>query len=264
MWRFESIKNLIKVTAILNLGDYWPFLLTFLPPIVAFDCWTGSRHSSRRSSHKLFYGEASLTFFWRTLAGLGKSKKQLKPGLIYGSKVGAYFFKFLVNFTETYFFPKVCFNFLPYKAQAEELKGIFKAVENCVYPKLRTFHRLFFVKDFISLMAISFHQKNANLFLRWVVKFMERISPRLHRKFLSFFKLFLVRLYTRNYPSVTHKGFKLTVKGKISVTGNAKKRTQRITCGAYSLSKKSHKISYAKSVVHTPTGVLGLKCFIFY
>lgn len=93
---------------------------------------------------------------------------------------------------------------------------------------------------------------------------MERIHLRHHRRFLSFLKLFLSRVYNTQAEALRLLGFKLTVKGKISVTGNAKKRTQRLRYGINSLSKKSHRISYSRGVIHTRTGVLGLKFFIFY
>jgi ribosomal protein S3 len=113
-------------------------------------------------------------------------------------------------------------------------------------------------------MTLAFKQKNAPLFLKWVVRFMERIRPRIHKRFISFFRIFLVRLFTRHAALLGYAGFKLTIKGKISVGGNAKKRTQRITCGTCSLTTKNQSISYAHRIVHTYTGVLGLKCFIFY
>lgn len=93
---------------------------------------------------------------------------------------------------------------------------------------------------------------------------MERIDARMHRKFLRFLSVFLRRIHESSSPYLTHTGVKLIVKGKISVSGSAKKRTQHIAYGVRSLSRKSHRISFAQGLVRTRTGVLGLKCFIFY
>lgn len=93
---------------------------------------------------------------------------------------------------------------------------------------------------------------------------MERIKPKLHKKFLTYLKLFLNKLFNKRGNIFNYLGLKLTVKGKISVTGNAKKRTYRIRTGVCSLSTKQHRISYSCGVVHTPTGVLGIKFFLFY
>lgn len=93
---------------------------------------------------------------------------------------------------------------------------------------------------------------------------MEKINPRFHRHFISHLRVFLGRLYKAQAKNLGFLGLKLAVKGKISVSGNAKKRTQRINYGVCSLTTKSYKISYSRGVVHTKTGVLGVKCFIFY
>ena len=93
---------------------------------------------------------------------------------------------------------------------------------------------------------------------------MERINPKLHKRFLFFLKLFFDRFFATQPKVLGFKGFKLTVKGKISVSGNAKKRTKRLRYGINSLSTKFYRISYARGVVHTHTGVLGIKFFLFY
>ena len=154
--------------------------------------------------------------------------------------------------------------FLPYKPCVGYIGELTKLVETCVYPRLRSFHKLFFIQDFVHIITLAFYQKNADLFLRWLLRFMEKINPRLHRKFISYLKVFLGHLYRTQSNHLQFLGFKLVVKGKISVTGNAKKRTQRINYGICSLTTKIYKISYARGVVHTRTGVLGLKCFLFY
>lgn len=155
-------------------------------------------------------------------------------------------------------------HFVPYDANIQELRQIRLDVNACVYPALRVFHRLFFFKDFANLCAIAFQQKNAALFVTWLTRFMERIDARIHKKFLRFLGVFLRRIHESNAPSLSYTGIKIIVKGKISVSGNAKKRTQHIAYGTRSLSRKNHSISFAQGLVRTATGVLGFKCFIFY
>ena len=60
------------------------------------------------------------------------------------------------------------------------------------------------------------------------------------------------------------RGFKLDVRGKVSVAGNSKKRHYLIKYGELSFSKKNNKISYAQNIVRTPTGVLGLEFVLVY
>lgn len=261
---YRRFKAIAKLAFRRQAPLLWTALFKFLPPLMAWDYYSETLISQGPLPRSFKRQSNEIDLFWTFVATLGKTKYQARQAQVYGPHTSSFFLKYLVGFTETTLGGKVCLTFLPYDAQKPELAPSLACVESCVYPRLRRFHRLFFVKDFVDLMAMAFYQKNAALFLRWVVKFMERIAPRLHRKFLAFFKLFLTRLYVRHAPTLGYIGFKLTVKGKISVTGNAKKRTQRVHCGTCSLTTKVNRISYAARVVHTPTGVLGLKCFIFY
>lgn len=178
--------------------------------------------------------------------------------------VSGLYTKYLGAFFEQCSHGQVHVQFIPYESNIAELRQIKKDVNACIYPALKVFHRLFFVKDFANLCSVAFQQKNATLFVRWLTNFMERIEARLHKKFLRFLGVFLRRIHESAAPSITQTGVKIIVKGKISVSGNAKKRTKHLAYGTRSLCRKSHSISFAQGLVRTPTGVLGFKCFIFY
>ena len=71
---------------------------------------------------------------------------------------------------------------------------------------------------------------------------------------------FLVRYIFK--PSFSHfgfKGFKLRLKGKISVAGNARSRALFIRVGNPSHSTMGNRVAYDLSYVNTFTGVLGFK-----
>ena len=55
------------------------------------------------------------------------------------------------------------------------------------------------------------------------------------------------------------KGFKVKLKGKISVAGNARTRTLVYRVGDTSHSKMSNRVAYDLSFINTFTGVLGFK-----
>ena len=93
---------------------------------------------------------------------------------------------------------------------------------------------------------------------------MSRIQPSKHKKFLYLFNVFLHALPLGEAGPTGHLGVSMVIRGKVSVTGNAKKRTVRLGVGPRSRSSKSLRVSFAQRQVNTPTGVLGLKCFIFY
>ena len=66
-------------------------------------------------------------------------------------------------------------------------------------------------------------------------------------------------LFFFSFPKFAFRGFKLRLKGKISVAGNARTRTLVLQVGDTSHSKMDNKVAYDLSYVNTFTGVLGFK-----
>ena len=102
------------------------------------------------------------------------------------------------------------------------------------------------------------------LFSNWLVRFLEKLRPKLHKKFLFLLKFFIQKNFRNIFSYTGAKGFKLVVNGKISVTGNAKTRCYRMSFGKSSFSKKSLHLSYSHGLVKTRTGVLGLLFILAY
>jgi ribosomal protein S3 len=93
---------------------------------------------------------------------------------------------------------------------------------------------------------------------------MEKQKITKHKKFLRFLMLYLKKVQQLPNAVLLFTGIKIIIKGKIGVAGNSKKRLFRIRHGVCSFSKKSQRINYSHNIVRTHTGVLGIKCFIFY
>lgn len=66
------------------------------------------------------------------------------------------------------------------------------------------------------------------------------------------------------FKSLGIKGFKLKLKGKISVAGNSRKRSILYRAGKTSHSTIDLKVIHNLSLVNTFTGVMGLQTWIFY
>ena len=71
---------------------------------------------------------------------------------------------------------------------------------------------------------------------------------------------FLIRHFIKTYfAHIAVRGFKLQLKGKISVAGNARTRTLFYRVGDTSHAKIDNKVAYHLSLVNSFTGVMGLK-----
>jgi hypothetical protein len=121
-----------------------------------------------------------------------------------------------------------------------------------------------FFKEFIEIVWLSFLLKDSKFFLNWLKNLMEKINLKNHKKFLNLLKLVLTRYYNFFFLNSNVLGIFFDIRGKLGVTGNAKKRHMKITTGTYSSTKKKNKISFSQSVIRTSTGVLGVTFCIFF
>jgi ribosomal protein S3 len=85
-----------------------------------------------------------------------------------------------------------------------------------------------------------------------------------HKHFLSSLKYFLMHVHQIVFKYFKCLGLKISIRGKISVGGNSKKKRYNLALGTNSLGKKKLKISYANGLIKTTTGVLGLNILLFY
>ena len=93
---------------------------------------------------------------------------------------------------------------------------------------------------------------------------MEKIYLKNHKKILNLLKLVLTRYYNFFFLKFSVLGIYFDIRGKLGVTGNAKKRHFMINTGTYSSTKKTMKINYNQSIIRTSTGVLGVAFCLFF
>lgn len=117
----------------------------------------------------------------------------------------------------------------------------------------------------VGAMAIlALKWQDANIALSWFLYNLQSINMRRHRtSILAVFTLFKLafRLQARNLGIV---GISIKVSGKISVTGNSRKRRLRLKLGIAGVHNLTTRASTAFGLVRTNTGCLGIKFGIFY
>ena len=86
---------------------------------------------------------------------------------------------------------------------------------------------------------------------------LKRLSFWKYKTIFRYLKYVLRVLLWAYFPELGFRGFKVKLKGKISVAGNARTRTLFYRIGKTSHATLDTKLSYAFSLVHTFTGVLG-------
>lgn len=172
----------------------------------------------------------------------------------------------LKKYIETYINTKVNISFDQYSINFFKHKNIYiKAIRR----KLRRVRKMIknsgiSLRTFIRVMIVFLCTKDMELFIKVLLKIMNSMHYKNHRKFLYFLKLFINRTTSYYFNILRFSGFLFTLSGKISGGGNSKKRRYHIRCGKYSLTTKSLKIKFKKGIVHTRTGVLGYRFIISY
>lgn len=102
---------------------------------------------------------------WRDLHAILKAPYKYRPNSMVVAGISGTYTKYLMDFFEGYTKSQIYLHFIPYGSNGHELARIRLDVNACIYPALKTFHRLFFYKDFGMLCALAFYQKNATLLI---------------------------------------------------------------------------------------------------
>ena len=124
-------------------------------------------------------------------------------------------------------------------------------------------HKIF-SSEAIMLIAVSLRLKDPTLLANWIRAMLARMSFWKYRVLFRYLKFLIQHLFRFSFPEFHFKGFKLRLKGKISVAGNSRSRILFFRVGDTSHSKMSSKIAYDLSYVNTFTGVMGFKLWFFY
>lgn len=124
-------------------------------------------------------------------------------------------------------------------------------------------HKIF-VQEALILIIASIRLKDPTFLANWIRGMLKRMSFWKYRLIFRYIKFVLQHLLRFNFEDFQFKGFKLRLKGKISVAGNARTRTLVYRVGNTSHSKMSNKVAYDLSFVNTFTGVMGFKLWFFY
>lgn len=211
---------------------------------------------------------SALNFYYFNLLNNTKTVNSLFYR-IFENKVPDYFYflnYFLKNFFELFFKQKIQFNFFFFKNILQKLKK--KEFFKLVYFKLKKFQasigKGFFLEETLEAVWLTFLLKDSSFFLNWLAKTMKRIYFKHHKKFLNFLKLIFSKIFSKIFWLFNCSGFYFLIKGKIGVTGNAKKRRLSFSNKTYSLTTKKNKISFYKTSITTHTGALGVKFLIVF
>jgi hypothetical protein len=126
----------------------------------------------------------------------------------------------------------------------------------------RTLGNGFFLREAFYILFCSLKYKDITLFAKWLNKIFHKISFWKSRFLISFLRYALTYYFQPHFDTLKIKGIRIKLKGKISVSGNARTRHLRCSIGKTSFSNYRYRIHYSLSLVRTFTGVQGLQIWL--
>ena len=108
-----------------------------------------------------------------------------------------------------------------------------------------------------------FNTQNSQIFLVFIKNILERSHFKKHRKILSI----LFDIFKKNQTLFTLtpiKGFYFDIRGKVGVSGNAKKRHIFFSNGNITTTTQNVKSALQQINVWTPTGQMGITCLLYH
>jgi len=161
---------------------------------------------------------------------------------------------------------KVALHFGPFVDNALTFED--KAICAIWASRVKGFQRILghkiFVVEALDIVASALRLKDPTFLANWIRAMLKRMSFWKLRLLFRYLKFLITHLFQMKFAHFQFKGFKLRLKGKISVAGNARTRALHLRIGNTSHSKMTNRVAYDLSYVGTFTGVMGLKLWFFY
>ena len=184
----------------------------------------------------------------------------------FSSNIIMWYYNILIRFMENCSGRKVYLKFNPFIENSLSFNDIARC--NMWSIRITSFQRLLgpkiFLKESLKILHIAIKFKDPTFLSNWIKSMLYRMSFWKYRLLFRYLKFTMRYLFWLYFPELEFKGFKLRLKGKISVAGNARTRTLLYKIGETSYSKFNNRIVSDFTTINTFTGVLGFKIWFFF
>ena len=172
----------------------------------------------------------------------------------------------LIRFLENVSGLKVSLLFNPYLHKS--LSFYENAQLNLWTQRVKGFQRLIGPKvplrESLTVTYLSLKLKDPTLLSNWMSRTIHKVSFWKYRALFRYLKFLFHNLFLPSFPSLSMRGVKLKLKGKVSVAGNARTRAIYYRIGNTSQSTFKNKVLYNLNFFYTFTGILGLQIWYYF
>jgi hypothetical protein len=172
----------------------------------------------------------------------------------------------LVRFMEAYSGRKV---YLQFNAFAENFLT-YHDLSRCYLweGRLRSFQRMLgariFVNESLRIFYLALKSHDPKFLAIWIREMLYRLSFWKSRLLFRYIKYIMRYLYYPYRSDIGFRGFKLTLRGKIAVAGNARTRTLIYSLGDTSNAKMNNRVVSHFTTVNSFTGVMGFNLLFYF
>lgn len=181
-------------------------------------------------------------------------------------KISFWYFNMLVRFMEYCTGRKVHLQLNPHIENSLTLLDEAQCYlwENQIF----SFHKIlgpkFFLNESLRIFLLALKNKDPNLLINWIKTMLYRMSFWKYRVLFRYVKHVIKNLFEPKFEFFGLRGFKLQLKGKISVGGNSRTRTLLIRVGRTSNSCFNNKVTHSSTLIYSFTGVMGFNTWIYF
>lgn len=136
--------------------------------------------------------------------------------------------------------------------------------ENRVFGFQKILGPKIFIEESLRIILLALKYKDPTFLINWIRTMLYRMSFWKYRTLFRYLKFVIKDLFEPNFEKFGLRGFKVKLKGKISVAGNARTRTLLMRIGQTSHSKCDNKVAHSFTLVNSFTGVMGFNLWIFF
>lgn len=177
-----------------------------------------------------------------------------------------FIYKNLIYFMEFFSGRKVYLKLNPFIETSLDLKDIARCY--MWYGRVLGFQRILghriFVQESLKIFHLAIKYKDPTFLSNWIRAMLYRMSFWKYRVLLRYIKYVIRSLFWSSFEDLGFKGFKLTLRGKISVAGNARARAITYAIGNTSNSQMNNRVLSHFSTVQSFTGVMGFRVSFYF
>ena len=201
-------------------------------------------------------------FLIKSLKAFSFSKRFLKTKLFQKTKKSVFFNflkVFLLNFLENFFKNKILLNFKKGTNRLFLKQISFRKFDSKYFKK-----NVGVTKQIIGIIYYSILLKDSSIFVNFLRRVLENVNLKLHKRIFLGLKKLIKDLFKPIFNYMGLYGLFFNIKGKIGVSGSAKKRRYFFYFGKHSLTNRTLKMDSKNTAVWTPTGALGFTFLVFF